>query len=170
MLLVEHGQIVTNDPWLHLTDDAPVPADASVIVSLERWHAERDTLGARNRPVGVRLEAGEMVDEIAADLDRLALVALAFPTFRDGRAYSKARILRDRYGFRGQLRAVGNVLRDQFMFMARCGFDAVEVADQEQAEAWQAELARFSVVYQPATDDRTSAAEIRRHRLRSAAE
>ncbi len=170
MVLIDNGRIVPDDPWLHLADDAPAPDATPLIVSLARWRDEGGALGACGRPMGVRLEAGDMVEEIATDLPQLALVALVFPGFRDGRAYSKARILRDRYRFAGQLRAVGNVLRDQFLFMARCGIEALEVADRNQAEAWQTEMSRFSVFYQPATDGRTPAAIARCRQLTRAAE
>jgi len=169
MPLVEHGQIVA-DPWTAVADDAPLPAEGPVIVSLVRWQAERDALTAAGRRVGVRLAAAERVEAIADDLARLALVALEFPAFRDGRAYSKARILRERHGFTGQIRAVGNVLRDQFLFMHRCGFDALEVTDAAEAEAWQAELTRFSVFFQPAADDGVPAPQQRLRAGRSAAE
>ena len=88
---------------------------------------------------------------IAADLDNIAVVALEFPVYRNGRAYSYARLLRERYGFKGELRAVGNVLRDQFQFMIRCGFDALEV-DERAAAGWQAATSAFSAWYQPAAD------------------
>ncbi len=168
MPLIKQGRI-TDDPYMMLADDAPLPATGAVIVSTTRFAAERDDLFGRGAPLGVRLAAGEMVDLIAGDVDRLAVIALEFPLFRDGRAYSKARILRDQLGYRGELRAVGNVLRDQFLFMDRCGFDAYEVADAAAAEAWQTELERFSVFYQRASDARASAAE-RRTRVPRAAE
>ena len=89
-------------------------------------------------------------------LDRLALIALVFPNFRDGRAYSQARLLRERYGYRGELRATGQVLRDQFVFMLRAGFDAFEVKKPGDAEAFAAALARYSVFYQVPAEGRAS--------------
>ena len=96
------------------------------------------------------------------------MVALEFPKFRDGRAYSTARLLRERYGFAGELRAVGDVLRDQFLFMHRCGFDAFEVADEQAVAAWRKAIAEFTVFYQTATDGRAPAGALRG--LRRAAE
>ena len=111
MPLLSDGRLVA-DPWLTVPDGAPLP-DGPAIVSLARWRAERAALTARNAALGLRLAAGEPVEEIAPDLARFAVVALDFPSFRDGRSYSAARLLRERYGYAGELRAIGNVLRDQ---------------------------------------------------------
>lgn len=159
---------VVADPWVSVGDDDPLPAAAPVIVSLTRWERDRDALIATGRPVGVRLASHQLATSIAGDLDHLALVALEFPTFRDGRAYSTARQLRERFGFKGELRAVGNVLRDQLLFMHRCGFDTFEIAHPDAAAAFAKALAEFTVFYQPATDQRTPAPRLRH--LRSAAE
>jgi uncharacterized protein (DUF934 family) len=88
-------------------------------------------------------------------------VALVFPNFRDGRAYSQARLLRERYGFRGELRATGEVLRDQFLFLVRAGFDAFEVKKDVDVAAFAAAVARYSVFYQPTADGRPSALRAR---------
>lgn len=161
MPLIKHG-VTTEDPWLRLADDEALPAAGPVIVSLERWRLERDALAALAAPVGVRLASHQPAAEIAADLERLQLIALVFPTFRDGRPYSTARLLRERHGFKGELRAVGNVLRDQFLFMSRCGFDAFEVADDDEAAAWKKAISEFSVWYQAAADGRVPATRLRR--------
>ena len=97
------------------------------------------------------------IAELAPYLDRLSLVALVFPQFRDGRAYSQARLLRERYGFRGELRATGQVLRDQFLFMLRAGFDSFEVTKPADAEALPRALRRYDVFYQPTGDGRVTA-------------
>lgn len=162
MPLIRDGRGV-DDPWVAVADGAPLPDGVPVIVSLQRWQAERDLLVERNAPVGVRLKSSELADTIAADAGRLALIALEFPAFRDGRAYSTARLLRERHGFKGELRAVGQVLRDQFLFMQRCGFDAFEV-DEAQAAAWQQAIGEFSVFYQPTGDGRPSAVQLRQQK------
>ncbi len=153
MPLLKDGTAV-DDSWVAVTDGEPVPADRPAILPLERWKAERDALRGHNAPLGVRLASHEKVEDIAEDIDRLALIALDFPKFQDGRAYSSARLLRERHGFKGELRAVGNVLADQFLFMHRCGFDAFEVADPAKAALWDKVMAQFSVFYQPTGDGR----------------
>ncbi|HEV7822937.1 MAG TPA: DUF934 domain-containing protein, partial [Burkholderiales bacterium] len=97
------------------------------------------------------------IDELAPWLDKLALVALVFPKFQDGRAYSQARILRERQGFRGELRATGQVLRDQFVFMQRAGFDSFEVKKEADAKVFGTVSKRYSVFYQPTGDGRLTA-------------
>jgi uncharacterized protein (DUF934 family) len=140
----------------HLPDDEAAPA-GDVIVSLTRFQAEGETLLGEGRRVGVRVAAHEDVEVLAYDLPRIALVALEFPKFKDGRAYSAARILRERMGYAGEVRAVGDVLVEQARFMVRCGFDAFEPADEATAEAWQAAVDRFRHVYQRAADGREPA-------------
>ncbi len=169
MPLIKGGKIVA-DPWLHAADDEVLPDEGPVIVSLSRWRIEGDSLRVRIGPIGVRLAADEPPAGIANDLDRLALIALDFPVFRDGRAYSHARLLRERFGFDGEVRATGNVLRDQFLFMHRCGFDAFVVADPAQADAWLQSISEISVWYQPATDSRTPVLALRHRHAAAAAE
>lgn len=160
MTLIKHREIVA-DTWQQVDDGAPVPPNGGAIVSLDRWQAERDTLIGRNAPLGVRLRSDQSPQAIAGDLDRLELVALDFPHFKDGRGYSSARQLRERYGFTGEVRAVGNVLRDQLAFMARCGFDAFEYAGRTPAAEALSAFTEIDVVYQTAADRRRPAAVIR---------
>ena len=167
MPLIKNGLIVA-DPWSAPSDDSQIPATGPVLVSLARWRGERAGLLRRGGPLGVRLSGAEPPALIADDLDRIALVALEFPSFRDGRAYSYARLLRERYRFRGEVRAVGNLLRDQFLFLHRCGFDAVEVADAKEAAAWAEALREISVAYQPASDRRPMLVALR-HQVRAPA-
>ncbi len=145
-----------DDPFTAVADDESAPK-GDVIVSLARFQAEGERLLGEGRAVGVRLAPHEAVEALAYDLPRIALVALEFPKFRDGRAYSAARILRERLGFAGELRAVGDVLVEQAPMMVRCGFDAFEPADGATPEAWTAAAHRFRHVYQRAADDRPPA-------------
>lgn len=161
MPLIRNGT-VSEDAMVFLADDAPAPESGGIIVSLTRWMNERDALSRRAGQVGVRVEPGEDVTSLEADLARLSLVALAFPKFTDGRSYSKARILRERFGFAGEIRAVGQVLRDQLMFMARCGIDSFEVADEAEAARWEALIRAYPGYYQPAGDARPTLWELRR--------
>jgi uncharacterized protein (DUF934 family) len=150
-----------DDAWIPVADGDPLPAQGAIIVSLKRWREERADLIARADGLAVRLAPADHADAIAADLPLLALIALEFPTFRDGRAYSTARLLRERFGFKGELRAVGNVLRDQLLFMHRCGFDAFEIKDAAALDDWKRAMNEISVFYQPTVDSRASAVQLR---------
>jgi uncharacterized protein (DUF934 family) len=167
MPLIKDGRLAA-DMWIAVADDVALPATGPVIVSLERFRSERETLLERGEPLGVRLHSDQLAREIGDDAKHLAVIAIDFPSFRDGRAYSTARLLRERYGFAGELRAVGNVLRDQFLFMQRCGFDAFEVANETAVVDWRKAMAEFTVFYQAANDGRTPARTLRG--LRRAAE
>jgi uncharacterized protein (DUF934 family) len=123
-----------------------------VILSLARFQAEGEILLSNSRRVGVRVEADQEVEALAYDLPRIAVVALAFPKYRDGRAYTSARLLRERLGFTGEVRAVGDVLQEQAGFMVRCGFDAFEPADGATPEAWtKAAIASATSISAPPT-------------------
>ena len=150
----------TPDRFTTVHDEAEIPA-GDVIVSLARFHAEGERLIADGRRVGVKVAAGEDVESLAYDLPSIALVALEFPKFKDGRSYSAARILRERFGFRGQVRAVGDVLLEQARFMIRCGFDAFEPADGTRAAQGTAAGRRYRHVYQRAADGREPAFALR---------
>src|SRR5690242_13108295 len=165
MPLIKKGVSVA-DPFLHVADGEPLPTEGAVIVSLARWQEERGLIEPGRdldggRLVGVRLKAGDFVEQIAGDLDRLAVIALEFPKFNDGRAMSQARLLRERYGYRGEIRATGKVTRDLLLFMHRCGFDAFETGDHVTAEIVRKSLTTFSLSYQPAADGRPSVIELR---------
>jgi uncharacterized protein (DUF934 family) len=160
MPLIKDGRVVP-DPWSSIDDEEELPATEAVIVTLTRYRAEAQALLARGAPVGVRLKSSELAHEIGPDAGQLGLIALEFQTFRDGRPYSTARLLRQRWGFAGELRAVGDVLRDQFLFMQRCGFDAFEVADEKAVEGWRRAMAEFTVFYQAAADGRLPARALR---------
>ncbi len=151
--LIKDGAIV-EDRWTHLDDAVPVPAEGDVIVSLARWMRDRATLAGRNGGIGVRLGGADSPSVLKDDLARLGVIALAFDTFKDGRAFSHARLLRERYRYTGELRAVGDVLRDQLFFMRRCGIDAFELRADRSAEDALAAFRELSVAYQGATDDR----------------
>lgn len=151
-----------DNTFVSVADEDAIPETGDVILSLARFEAEGDALLASNsRRVGVRIEPDQEVEALAYDLPRIAVVALAFPKYRDGRAYTSARLLRERFGYQGQVRAVGDVLREQAGFMVRCGFDAFEPADGATPEAWSKAASRFRHVYQRAADARAAAFEER---------
>ena len=156
MPLVKSGRIV-EDQFVRIADDAPVPDGVAVIVSGARFLADAEALSQRVEAVGVVWPNSRPIAELAPYLSRLALVALVFPGFRDGRAYSQARILRERHGFGGELRATGQVLRDQFLFLLRAGFDSFDVTKEADALAFVDSTRRFDVFYQPTGDGRTTA-------------
>ena len=154
MKIIRDGAIVEDD-WVHVPAEAGVAdiPDGNVIVPLKIWRAEREALLARGGKIGVKLESDDLAEELAADLDHIALVAITFPIYRDGRGFSQARILRDRYGYKGEIRAVGDVLKDQIFYMHRVGFNAFEVRADRSIEDALKSLHDFSVTYQPAVDD-----------------
>ncbi|HEX4572140.1 MAG TPA: DUF934 domain-containing protein [Dongiaceae bacterium] len=169
MPLIKTGRVAA-DPFLQIADGEPLPAEGAIIVSLARWQEERGLIEPRHDPLGVRLKAADLVEQIAGDLDRLAVIALEFPKFNDGRALSQARLLRERYGYRGEIRATGKVVRDLLLFMHRCGFDAFATDDHVTAEVVRKSLATFSLSYQPAADGRPSVIELRHGRRAPAPE
>ena len=144
------------DVFIDVADEDAIPA-GPVILSLTRFQAEGDALAEAGRQVGVRIQAGESVEDLAYDLPRLALVALAFPKYTDGRAYSSASLLRQRLRYEGEIRAVGDVLREQARFMIRCGFDSFIPADGSTPAEWAATVERYRHVYQRAQDARVPA-------------
>jgi uncharacterized protein (DUF934 family) len=158
-LIKLHGHVAdwANDRFVSVLDEEPLPDAGGVILSFARFQAEGDALLDHGRSVGVRMEVDQAVEDLAYDLPRISVVALAFPKFRDGRQYSQARILRERFGYVGEIRAVGDVLREQAGFMVRCGFDAFEPSDGSTPQEWVATAFRFRHVYQRAADDRQPA-------------
>jgi phosphoadenosine phosphosulfate reductase len=137
------------DAWTTVAADAALP-ETPVIVGKARWLAERTQLRERNQFIGLRLEPGESLDDIQGDIAGFAIIALSFPKYSDGRAFSTATLLREKYGYRGELRAVGNVLNDQIPLMARVGFDSFEVTHAPTRAALVADrLAEVKLYYQP---------------------
>jgi len=137
---------------------AVIPAAGKVIVPLTVWLARKDELAARaaKSEVGVWLESFELLEDLlasVADINSLPLIAIHFPRFVDGRGFSLATQLRTRYQYRNELRAIGDVLRDQLYFMHRCGFDAFSIRTDRSAEDALASLRDFSDPYQGAVDN-----------------
>ncbi len=160
MPLVKAGQLV-EDRFVRVADGEPVPDQGAVIVSADRFLADAVDLAQREDPVGVIWPNNRNLAELEPHLPTLALVALVFPAYKDGRAYSQARLLRERYRFRGELRATGQVLRDQFLFLVRAGFDAFEVVKPADALAFEEATRRYSVFFQPTGDGRITVARVR---------
>jgi uncharacterized protein (DUF934 family) len=163
LIRVEEGRAdqFANDTFVTLADDAPLPADGGAIVSLTRFQKERESLLARNTPIGVRLKAAESPEQLGGDVQRLSVVALEFPQFKDGRAFSWARMLRTRLGFTGEVRAVGDFLYDQIAYQRRVGFDAWEVPEGFTLTQFQRALGEMTDVYQPSTDGKKTIRDLR---------
>jgi uncharacterized protein (DUF934 family) len=161
MSLIKGGKLV-GDPYFDASGAEAIPPSGPVIVSLAQWQAQRDALVLRGTPLGLRLHSDQSPEAIADDIQHFALIALEFPKFRDGRAYSYARLLRERYGFTGELRAVGDVLMEQVFFMVRTGFDAFDLQQSpDPVAAFQTALQDFTVWYQPTGDGRPTAMQLR---------
>lgn len=155
------GRLVENE-WLSLADDAVLPASGKVIVSLKRFRAERATLDGSGLAVGVRIPNTEDVATLAQELAGQPLIAVEIPKMADGRAYSQARVLRERYAYRGEIRAQGDVMHDLLFNMARCGINAFELrADQDAQDCLRA-FADFDLAYQQAADGIESVLQRRR--------
>ncbi|HEY1608758.1 MAG TPA: DUF934 domain-containing protein [Paraburkholderia sp.] len=162
MALIIRNRAIVEDAWtvVRAGEDGTLPEVAAlpagnVIVPLALWQASRDALvAAKSRDeLGVWLEPDSEPADLANDFERIALIGVDFPVFRDGRGYSIARLLRERYGYKGELRAIGDVLRDQLRFYERCGFDAYALrADKDIHDALKA-FTEFTVQYQGAFDE-----------------
>lgn len=153
--IIKNEQIV-DETWHLLDKEASLdglPNSDDLIVPLRLWREHAHALKARDGGLGVWLDADEAVEDIADDLTHFQTVALNFPVFTDGRHYSSARLLRERYGYKGEVRAIGDVLRDQLFYMRRCGFDAFAIRPDRDPDDALKSLKDFSVTYQAATDD-----------------
>jgi len=160
MTLIRNGQ-VADDPYTAVADAAPLP-DGALIVSLTRLRRDREALFERNAPLGVRLASDQSPELIGGDLERLSLVVLEFPKFRDGRPFSWARLLRTRLRFAGEIRAAGDYLYDQIAYMKRVGFDAWELPSSVTPELFRRALTEITNVYQPSADGRKTIEKMRR--------
>lgn len=151
--LYRNGAFAADD-WVFPAAGEPVPAGGKAALPKARFLAERAALAVRDGAVGIVLESGESLADIEDDVRRFGLIVLRFGRYADGRNYSTARILRDRLGFRGELRAAGDVLRDQVLFMLRAGFDALAIAHAGTVAALKAgHIVGMHHHYQPASNE-----------------
>lgn len=154
--IIKNRQLAANS-WQLLKPGADkslpaLPATGDVIVPLAQWLAQREQLLARTGRLGVWLLNTDDPAVIADDLKHFEVIAVDFPHFTDGRGYSIARLLRERYGWQGELRAVGDVIRDVLYYLSRCGFDAFDLKAGEDAEAALSAFGDFSEAYQSSVE------------------
>jgi uncharacterized protein (DUF934 family) len=147
--LLRDGRIVDDD-WSY-AGEIEGDSAAALILPFAQWLSERDAWLARGGRLGVVLQPAQQAELLAPDISRLSLIAADFSGPSEGRGYSQARTLRERWKFTGELRATGYVRRDQLFFMARCGFNSFELPEAE-IEAAHGALSTFSWAYQPAND------------------
>lgn len=145
-------QKIVQDAWQRVPDNAPLPS-GDVILSWARWQHEADELAQHQGRIAVSINGDDDVEALIPHLAKFDLIAIEFPQFVDGRGYSLARLLRQRYGYQGELRAIGDVLRDQLYFMARCGIDSFAVREDKDFEDALNAFQEFSVTYQGAADE-----------------
>jgi uncharacterized protein (DUF934 family) len=155
--IIKNGQIV-DDPWQIVrlegeqTAESIFLPDQPSLLPLAVWLARKDEILAGKTHTGVWLDSSEGPEAIAGDLEHFVVIGVNFPKFTDGRGYSSARLLRDRYSYRGEIRAIGDVLQDQLFYMKRCGIDAYALRQDKDIEAALASLRDFSETYQAAAD------------------
>ena len=166
MILIKDRQ-KTTDPYRRIGASEQIPVDGALLVPLTVWQDHWEDLVRRGNAIGVQLASHEHPDVIGDDVDQLELIVLEFPTFRDGRAYSYARLIRERYGFTGELRAVGDVLLEQLHYMERVGFNAFELGGKDPVADFEIAANDFTVWYQASGDDRRPVTGLRHSGKRS---
>lgn len=151
MQVIKDREII-QDHWKHLADN-PIPQDGCITVSVTRWQQEKQDLLGRDGELGVRLNPEDSIEDLATDLENFQLIAIEFPSFTDGRCFSMARLLRSRYQFKGEIRAIGNFIRDQVFYLARVGFNAFEFNTSTGLEKALKPFNDFTVKYQASSDE-----------------
>lgn len=149
--LIKQGQIITDD-WTFVGDDEAdnLPESEKLILPFRKWTEHSETTGSNN--AGVWITGDTDLSEISTLVNRAPLIAILFPTFMDGRGFTTGRLLRERYGFTNELRAIGHFIRDQLCYLRRCGFDAFQFEGEHNlAEALQS-LTDFQEYYQAGVD------------------
>jgi len=154
MQLIKDRSLMTQDSWSTISDDqlpTQLPRE-DIIVSGAYWKAHHSVISQNAQRLGLALSGADELDDYAADLDAFSLIALDFPVFRDGRAYSMARRLRAHHNYTGEIRATGNVLRDQMGYMERVGFNSFELGDDQNAQEALKSFKEISILYQASSD------------------
>jgi len=159
-MLVRSGHVL-DTAFAEVGDGDPLPVKGAAIVSLPRFLKEREALLARDDALGVRMETTESPQALGSDVHNFALIVLHVPYFKDGRAFSWARLLRTRLGYKGEIRVTGHVLRDQIAFFARVGVDSFELRETLSPAEIESARAAISHVYQPSVDGQLTIRELR---------
>ena len=150
MKIIKDKQII-EDSWTHVADSDEITT-GDITVSLSRWKKEKAELGDHQGNVGIRISPADTVEDIATDLNNVKLVAVEFPAFTDGRAFSHARILRSRYGYEGEIRAIGNYMPDQVFYLTRVGVNAFQLENPKELQLALSTMNDFTVKYQASTN------------------
>lgn len=150
--IIKDGEIIDNQ-WLLVNNAEEALPEGNIIVSLDIWQANKASLEGRN--IGLLLQNDQCITEVSDDLSAFSVIAIDFPVFMDGRGFSIARLLRDRYGYAGEVRATGSFIRDQLCYLKRSGFNAFDVNEDIDIEAAVASLNDFTDGYQTSADQPT---------------
>ncbi len=150
--IIKDGKIADND-WIIINEESEL-SDEQSIVSLDIWTSQKEDLKAR-KSLGLFLKNDQCISDIAEELEHFDVIAIDFPVFMDGRGFSLARLLRDRYGYQGEVRATGGVIRDQLCYLKRCGFNAFDMDESIDLEAALHSLNDFTESYQTSADQVT---------------
>lgn len=151
MKVINHGEIV-EDSWIHVDDDDQLPSGGCVTVSLERLKSLSEAEAKLPSKLGVRIGPAQQVNELETHIPRLELVSLAMHPFTDGRSFTQARMLRERFGFKGEIRVTGDFLRDQMYYLQRLGVDSFEFEEGTDLNDRLKAFTEFTVTYQAAQD------------------
>lgn len=149
--LLKDNQII-EDSWAFLDDSAETLPSGNILLSLEQWQQFSDQLSQHNGELGLWLEGNAEIDTVIDSLQQLSLIAIKFPKFVDGRGFSLARLLRERYNYNGELRAIGEFIRDQLYLLKRCGFNAFQLTEDQDLSEASKSLSDFSETYQVSAD------------------
>ncbi|KAF3981640.1 MAG: DUF934 domain-containing protein [Methylococcales symbiont of Hymedesmia sp. n. MRB-2018] len=149
MKIIKDKKII-EDNWSHITDDDAISL-GNITISLSRWNDEKSSLGSHTGKIGIRLAPSDIIEDISDDLNKISLIGLEFPAFTDGRSFSHARLLRSRYGFKDEIRAMGNFMPDQVFYLSRVGVNAFQLNNSDQLEAALSTMNDFTVQYQAST-------------------
>ncbi|MTI09038.1 DUF934 domain-containing protein [Curvivirga aplysinae] len=167
MPLIKNGTEIENE-WNSLAEGEKFDGQPNTLLSLQEFHNNYETIKDSNSIVGVALTVDDEVDSLEGKLDQVALVTVHFPSFADGRGFSQARLVRERFAFTGEIRAVGHIIRDQYLYLVRSGVDSVD-ADRATEAEWKAAIEEFDTFYQPALNKGTAAYRLRNKKQAAAA-